>query len=234
MKEIVFYPSSMMAEAAIPYPKPALNYLPEWYKQMKMFGGEGNKPIYHDGTIANKTVKACMPFMDSLVSGYIQESWCDLHISFDNDGYFEYNYSCAPSPISYRDSVSISVPNIFVQKEFVWQVHWAPKLEKGYSALITHPFNRFDLPFINTSGIIDSDEFFHEIPGNYPFYFYKNDEVFIPAGTPLYQIIPIKRDSWQSSAEKFDEFETVRRRSEAMRFFQGTYKKFFHQKKSYR
>lgn len=234
MKEITFYPSSKITEISVPHPKPASSYIPEWYKQIKKFYGEENKPVFQDGAIINKTIKNCTPFMDSLTSGYIQESWCDITISFTDNGYFDYNYSCGPDPLSYRDRVSLNIPDHFIQNEFTWQVHWAPKLESGYSALITHPFNRFDLPFVNTSGIIDSDKFFHEIPGNYPFYFYKNKEIFIPCGTPLYQIIPIKRDNWKSSAQEFNEIETLKRKTQTRRFFQGSYKKFFHEKKSYR
>lgn len=237
VKSIKFYPSSIITESSVPPPRPASEYLPEWYKNIKTFSGTGhkNKPQYADGKVINKTVKTCYPFWDALTSGYIQESWCDIRINFENDIFF-YDYSVGPEPLSHRSKVSINLSESFMPYEFIWQVHWVPKLDYGYSALITHPFNRLDLPFLNTSGIIDSDKFFHSSPGNYPFYLYKTskNEIFIPSGTPLYQIIPIKRDSWRSNPEEFNEKEYLKRSAESQRSFIGTYKKFFHQKKVYK
>lgn len=231
MKTIEFYPASKDVEIIIPPPKPASECLPKWYKDIKPF--ENGKPVYKDGVVKNKTVKLCLPFFDSLTSGYIQESWCDIHVSHKN-GNLEVSYSQYPSPFNYREKLSLKVNNSFLPIECVWQIYWLPKLSDGYSALFTHPLNRFDLPFVTSSGIIDSDKFFHSIPANYPFVMYENFEGIIPQGTPLYQIIPIKRDNWKSESKKFNEDEYKKRSVSVYRSFVGSYKKFFYQKKSYK
>lgn len=230
MKEITFCPMSAETET-IPPPKPAYHYIPEWYKNIKAFNDDEKKPTLENGFITNRTLKSCMPFLDSLKCGYIQEAWTDIIITFKDES-FSYHYSVGPEPMSYRDTVSVNLPSVFAPFEFIWRLYWAPKLDDGYSALITQPFNRFDLPFVNTSGIIDADKFFHTT-GNYPFYVYKDTEIFIPQGTPLYQIIPIKRDNWKSDIEDFDEKRSKKRAADAQRMFTGTYKKLFYQKKSY-
>jgi hypothetical protein len=61
--------------------------------------------------------------------------------------------------------------------------------------LLTHPLNREDLPFHVTSGIIDSDVFFNA--GNIPFFIKEDFEGVIPKGTPIAQLIPIKRYDWK-------------------------------------
>jgi hypothetical protein len=233
MKTVNFYPSSRLAELVVPPPKPASEYIPEWYKDMKIFGG--NEPKFENGILYNATVKSCMPFFDAYSSGYIQETWTDIHFSFDKDNNtFQYNCASNPLPISHRETPSINISKSFRPHEFNWQFHWMPKLEDGYSMLITQPFNRMDLPFMNTTGIVDSDTFFHTIPGNYPFYVYDNFQGIIPKGTPMFQMIPIKRDSWKSSVEVFNEDDHTKRSVLARSLFIGGYRRMFHKKKVYK
>ena len=49
------------------YPIPTKLNIPEWYKK-----------LHH--TILNKTVKGCIPFLDSLTSGYLLKMPQDFHI----------------------------------------------------------------------------------------------------------------------------------------------------------
>jgi hypothetical protein len=62
--------------------------------------------------------------------------------------------------------------------------------------LVTQPFNRFDLPFLNTSGIIDTDKVHY--PGSLPFFIAKGWSGTLKAGTPFAQIFPFKREDWSS------------------------------------
>ena len=45
-----------------PHPKPASRYIPEEFKKLQRF---------KDGNLHVKTIKTCMPFLDSLTMGYI-------------------------------------------------------------------------------------------------------------------------------------------------------------------
>jgi hypothetical protein len=90
------------------------------------------------------------------------------------------------------------------------------------------------LPFHTLSGVIDSDSFFHTSGGNVPFYVHKGFEGIIPVGTPMYQIIPIKRDSWTSSNKDFNFEDNYIRNYALGKFFNGGYKNKFWNKKDYK
>jgi hypothetical protein len=77
-----------------------------------------------------------------------------------------------------------------------WKFKIALEVPKGYSFLITHPLNRYDLPFTTMSAIVDADFGLHG--GQVPFFLKENFEGIIPMGTPIAQIIPFKRDNWIS------------------------------------
>ena len=83
-----------------------------------------------------------------------------------------------------------------LNNHLIWLPQWGWKTPRGYSTLVTHPFNRFDLPFTTTTAIIDSDKYWGA--GNIPFFLKDGFEGIIPKGTPYVQIIPIKRKKWLS------------------------------------
>lgn len=226
--KINFIPSSKEVEAVVPMPKSAKSYLPEWYKNIRL-----DKDIKFNDSAepSNINVKACMPFLDSLTQGYIQESWCDLYIKV-KDG-VTYMQSTGPEMLINRPHPGIQLSEVLAPHEFAWKMQWIPKLPKGWSVMITSPLNRFDLPFQVASGIIDSDVFYHTYAGNVPFYMKDGFEGVIPAGTPLYQMIPIKRASWSSYAVKYNEEVHMKRNHQIRKKFIGAYKKFFWQKKSF-
>ena len=71
---------------------------------------------------------------------------------------------------------------------------WRIKVPAGYSVLLTQPFNRPDLPFTCFSGLVDCDRF--ETTINLPFLWTGPvGQHLLPAGTPIAQIIPIRRDA---------------------------------------
>jgi hypothetical protein len=208
-----------LTHALVPAPKPARDYLPEWYKELPT-SRKGVDP--ENGTKIPGQLKDCMPFLDALTSGYIQESWADVHFSFGKDQ--NENIIChwkTPLPTGYEevkliDKTRLVVappPNGFHPIEFALKVPWLPKTPNGWSALITPVMNRFDLPWQTMFGIIDSDKFYH-FHGHIPFYV-KNTglkELLVPAGTPMYQITPIKRQDWKSFfEEKYDKLAGQKR-----------------------
>lgn len=229
---IEFYPDSKLTEQVVPFPKPAKLYIPDWYKDIKK---NEEKEIIPDGRVIDDWgIKRCMPFFDGLTAGYIQESWTDIYIKKEEDGVV-FSYPHGPSIIDVRKQASVPVPKGFYDIEFIWKMHWLPKLPKGWSALITSPFNRTDLPYMSLTGIIDSDLLYinGDTGGNYPFFIQDGFEGIIPAGSPLYQIIPIKRESWKSSAQKFDVDKSVKKVHEYKKYIYYGYKRVFWQKKSY-
>lgn len=228
-KNITFIPSSKEVELVVSSPLPANKYLPEWYKNEKKF--KGQRPLIDNGKATNIGIKSCLPFYDALTFGYIQETWCDIYIDFNRDtNYLNYSYSSNPEIIQIRDSPSLKIDN-FYYTEFVWKTPWLPKLPNGYSALFTHPLNRHDLPFYVPSAVIDSDVFYHSSHGNVPFYIKENFSGIIPAGTPMFQIIPFKREAWEKNIEKFNYDLNLKRNYSLLKHFWASYQKYFHKKK---
>lgn len=214
-------------------PVPSKNNIPQWYKDIPRFLSKDKKIEIGNGQILNNSVKACLPFLDAISHGYIQKTWCDIYIE-DLGETLQYHYSRSPEIISYRENgPSIKISNDFYQMEMIWKVYWMPKMPKGWSILFTHPLNRIDLPFQSLSAIVDSDHFHHIFPGNYPFFIKKGFTGLIPAGTPMYQMIPIKRESWHSGFEYISEQERIVKQSKMTTHLFSRYKKLFHQKKHF-
>ena len=230
-KKISFIPKTEIAQYAVPRPEPAKNYTPSWFKKIPSF--EHGKPkMANDESLS--TVKMCMPFSDTFNMGYIQESWSDFIVEKDeNSDEIFYRWAAEPELAQHRQKASVLIDDSFYQTEFSWKSQWAPKLPDGYSCLVTHPLNHLDLPFVTLSGVVDSDKFFHESAGNHPFYLKKGFTGLIPKGTPLFQIIPFKRDSWESSAEEFTN-EIKYLQLKIRQQFWGAYKKQFWTKKSFK
>jgi hypothetical protein len=108
------------------------------------------------------------------------------------------------------------VPMGYDADHFAWSPRWALELEDGYSALYTTPLNRFELPFINTSGIIDNDSI--NTPGRMPF-FLKNGWVgVLKKGTPFMQVLPFKREPWILVPGKTDQLDVRRTAKQAGKF----------------
>ena len=66
-----------------------------------------------------------------------------------------------------------------------------------------HPSQRHDLPFFTLTAIVDTDKFPNKL--HLPFFIKEGFEGIIEAGTPIAQIIPIKRDVWKSEKKSFQE-----------------------------
>ena len=138
-----------------------------------------------------------------------------------------------PEIFSARDNVSLPLGDEYYPIEFVWKTPYRVVLPKGWSLLVTHPFNRLDLPFTTLTGIIDSDVFHHATFGNMPFHIKSNFEGLIPAGTPMFQLLPIYRADWDSEALPFDKKELDRLHAQMYKKFWGHYRDKFWHKKTY-
>lgn len=229
--KIEFYPSSKEVELLVPPPKPAAHYVPDWYKGSKKF--TENHINVEDIESEGLGLKSCVPFLDSMINGYIQETWQDIVVDPQPDGKINIRFSVQPDIISVRDIVHTPIDPSFYNHEFTWQLPWIPRVPKGWSVLYTSPLNHTELPFMSLSGIIDSDEFYHIPFGNYPFYIKKGFSGIIPAGTPMFQMIPILRENWKSSYSKWNEKDHRTREFSLRKYAFGAYRKMFHVRKSF-
>lgn len=231
MKRVSFIPSSKDVELCVKQPTSARLSLPEWFKQIEPPGRKLG--LRRNNTLSNGTnVKNCMPFLDALTSGYTQNTWCEINFSLE-DNKLAYYYATLPKPLETRDTPSIPLSDEYYPVEFVWLTPWITKLPKGYSAIVTHPFNRIDLPFYTLSGIIDADMFNHTPFGRLPFYLKRDFTGTIPIDTPMFQILPFKRENWVSVADKWNETIAKQKSYLMERVFNGAYKNQFRKKKKY-
>lgn len=231
--KVVFIPSDKDTEICIPRPQPSKKYVPDWFKSMPI----EVKKI--DGSGIDYTAKKCMPFIDSLTSGYTQELACDVYVECnteEDDPAISYRWFGDFRPLSTRledHKSSNSMPHFpgYYKTEFHWNTFWEPKTPPGYSTFYFHPANRFDLPFITHNGIIDTDGW--PMTGPVPFVFKKGFSGLIPAGTPIYQMLFIKRDIWNSEQGKYDELYNKKTWYSVRRFLTDGYKKQIWSRKEY-
>ena len=180
----------------LPRPFVAKRGLPEWLKRMAATAPSADV----DGEI--RTVKQCPPFIDAMGFGFMVPLAADIRVQ---GGRFEWDWELGPSsvggytrsplsfhlaeqlagaPIADADSAAIKFTN-----------YWTIETPPGYGLLVTHPFNREDLPFRTLSGLVDTDR-------------YKNGCIQFPAlwldadfagvlarGTPIAQCVPVPRDA---------------------------------------
>lgn len=228
---VQFIPASEDVETLVTRPIPTKKCVPDWYKKIESFNPEKIE-FDEKGSIKNKGVKTCMPFFDAISAGYVQTTWTDIHVEKRNNSVIVRTAS-GPEILQTRENVSMPVGDLFYPIEYVWKMPWLPKMPKGYSALLTHPMNRLDLPFLSLSGVVDSDAYYHTPFGNFPFYIKKGFEGVIPEGTPMYQIIPLKRDQWESRSSIFNKKEARKRINTIEKYFYGAYKHRFWTRKDY-
>ena len=231
-------PSSKECELVVPYPKAAKVHIPEWYKNIKI-PDKSNPTFNNKGVQTNTNLKLCSPFLDTFLTGYIQETHTDIFINVSEtlEGVLnvDVSFPIGPEQLSWRQNPTLlKVTSEYHPIEFTWIQHWIPIAPKGYSVLYTHPLNRVDLPFYSLNAIVDSDVFNHYPSGAYPFFLKKEfSKILIPAGTPMYQMIPIKRESWKSLPEPYNEETVLKKRSLIRKYIYDGYRDKFWQKKSY-
>jgi hypothetical protein len=185
---------------SISKPESSSKNIPKWYRDANRFAIDENGKYYEmDSGGKIPTWKACPALLDVFMSGYVLKTPCDINFYKDNNNEIQikikdskYEDFCIK-----RDPLNeFRSPIGYYRNSFAWVGDWGLETPKGYSTLYMTPANRFDLPFINTTGIIDTDEI--GLPGSLPFFLIEGWEGTIPAGTPYAQILPFKRENWSS------------------------------------
>jgi len=184
-------------------PEPASKNIPDWYKDIDSYVYGEKKPT---GKAENSsTIKRCMPVFDVINSGYIIKTAADIYVSqresFDVEGkslgihpFYEWSSFDAINfhPIEQAPNHPHKNGHMISYPKFI--NFWGIETPKGYSCLFVQPFHR-DSVFTILPGVVDTDKYVQ--PVNFPFVL--NDikwEGLIPAGTPIAQVVPFKREDW--------------------------------------
>ena len=211
-------------------PKPSSKLVPDWYKNINSYISNERKPA-GDGT-TTATIKRCMPVFDAITAGYIIESPADIFVSIKNEKqWFEWSDFGLISfhPIEQAPEHPNRKPFAYPK----WNNPWSISTPKGYSTLFVQPFHRESV-FTILPGIVDTDQY--TPPVNFPFVI--NDPSFeglIPKGTPIAQVIPFRRESWNMSIGSKKDLEAQAKISKKLqsKFF-DRYKNMFWSKKEYK
>lgn len=232
-------------------PKPADKFIPSWYKDLESYLSGQKKPDGNGKT--SPTAKRCMPIFDALVSGYILTTYVDVWVKqvqqtpeeviskasttipeYDTQPFYEWP-SFEPlgfHPIEQapqhpvQGSHKISYPK--------WNNPWAITTPVGYSVLFVQPLHRESI-FTILPGVVDTDSY--HAPVNFPFVLNQANtfEGLIPAGTPMAQVIPFKRDDWEMTFGSSEEIATQMSVTTKLRTkFFDSYKTQFRQIKEYK
>lgn len=184
-------------------PIPTKKIIPEWYRKAESH-------FETDTGESGEGLKKCMPYMDTLVSGYVLTLPVNVYVNEKRNG-LDHVFKNNESDLQIRWDGPPEFSNFIMERpeelgktmprpaghypnHLVFSGRWSVKTPRGWSLLMTPPLNRYDLPLTSSSGIIDSDKF--TSAGNIPFFIKKGFSGIIPQGTPMVQLIPIKRESW--------------------------------------
>lgn len=205
--------------------------VPNWFKDSPKFpnGSKAALRLPYDTTF-----KLCSSFSDSFLSGYMIPLPVDISVEQTDGGpVISWNDSSAKFVELRRKEINKNLPSPegYADMHFAWRIHHMFKIPKGYSALVTHPLNRFDLPFLTLSGIIDGEMSVYG--GNIPVFFNTTFEGIIEAGTPIAQILLFKTENWDSKEDDSIIEEAMFNEKSSLNAAHGWYKKNIWKQKRY-
>lgn len=189
------------------YPTPIKLNIPEWFKKL-------------EHKIGDQTIKGCMPFLDTLTTGYllkVPQDYAFVHNFKREDGKRDilWHPNGQDESMFYNKKINLlgQRPEIHQTKQLAGSPMveknanlpflkimnpWRIVTPKGYSCLFVPPLNNTDDRFSIIPGIVDTDTFKNEV--NFPIVIngdkYPVLDTTIKKGTPYVQVIPFKRESW--------------------------------------
>jgi len=237
------------------WPRPIGKELPEWFKKMPAYGGfDGAAPEEKRvSSLAdyNSTIKRCVPILESLSLGYVLLTHQDVYVKIDkpkadndpNDvGGWQFSWRPGVSETKAVEGHSFGQANehplakLFRGRDVhKWINPWRIETPPGYSTLFLPPMNNPNGYFTALPGVVDTDVYTNAV--NFPFVIEKEEwEGVIPAGTPVVQAFPFKRESWKMQIGA--DAETLERHERAELKFRthiaSVYRRFFWQRKEFK
>jgi hypothetical protein len=231
MVKIQFCTDDVVAAEHFP-PVPAKKLVPNWYKNLDVLHDAGLEMsaalMSQYNSKVPQTIKACVPVMDFLTSGYVLRAPADVVITPDNTGEFvgwSYTSSEAMCSAHAHAQCPVTIDN---KKHNYIKVHnpWVVKTPAGYSSYFYQPdfFGSEGIKLF--SGVVDTDTYTDSVM--FPGYLKAEKSFVIHAGDPVMVVFPFKRDSWEHEV-----LVQPKKPSVIPRVFVDAYRKFIHHKKQY-
>lgn len=241
-KKMKFSPTSQV-ENSTSYQNPPVQssrVIPDWYKDLSGFKNASSTSIRFLNPVNDRgqdgsdvATKLCPPFLDAIMAGYMYTTPEDIFVDIHEVEKPSLSWSSKEHLIDTRPKVDVPIPKECYPVQFGWKMTWYQETPPGYSLLFTHPLNRYDLPFYCSSAIVDTDIW--GLPTFIPFFLKRGFSGIIPKGTPLFQMIPIKRDDWELDIDMSEEkyWKNKEREEKRRTHITAHYKKTTWQKKNY-
>jgi hypothetical protein len=236
VNEIEFVALDKYAFEVCPKPFPASQAIPIWWREASPYfktpnDPDGKKIIVQDRE-SNATFKKCTPMLDLLSSGYVVPLWSDIQVKLEN-GLPSISWRMKKDVFHLHNGEGVEIPNGYQETQFKFLNQWVPKLPKGYSALIIACPGYPNNPFRAMQAIIDYDKTTHAL---YPPMFLKEGfEGIIERGTPMFQIIPFKRNNWVSKFSFLEDgYDQINIDRDVKATLVNNYVKNYWEKKSYK
>lgn len=240
MKKIKFYPFNESASKDMDRPLPASKHIPEWYRKQP---GSMDDDAHVMSGVLGSTVKRCMPIFDAITAGYIFVAPCDIYIDATDPEKLQKSIPAAMK-LSQGDIFATHAPDqyshfpidfsIYHKELLRINVYWSAQTSDGTSSIIMQPIHQEVSPLMAIAGIIDTDKMITD--GHFSFLVKKDFKGIIKQGTPLAQVIPFVRDSWESEVVDYEtSMNTIRhQRFILRRVFNNGYKNLMRSKKDYK
>ena len=212
---ITFSAHELILKDKLVHPEPAKLSIPDWYKKIP-------NPDDH----LRLTLKACKPFLDSLVAGYILKNPVEQKIFFNTPDPNGKINTWVEVSTGLRNSESLArATNVnlgnethlveqldgakcpYVRQNQSFNIYkimnpWTVTVPSGYSVLYLPPMNRYEDRFEIFAGIVDGP---CAIPTNFPCVFKKQGSWILKKGESVATVFPFKRENWKMKLTKKSE-----------------------------
>jgi hypothetical protein len=216
-------------EGVLAEPIPAYKKMPDWYRTLQPHIPETKeRPVRDVWGARSLTAKKCMPMLDCMSLGYIIPLAGGVHIKTNHDcSEIKATGPKSINSVEFHTLDQLGGRNApgFPAQPIKFLNYWVIKTKPGYSALFTAPFNHFNPHFTCISGLVDTDKYPKEV--NFPAIWHTpNFDDYIPAGTPLVQVIPIRRSDAsrkprvrQMTKKEFSDIDKIRKKQDMRRSY---------------
>jgi hypothetical protein len=208
-KKIKFTAIDSWGYDVCPRPYPASKSIPKWWRDAETYQSKEQKFDIKNGH-PNFTFKKCLPMLDAISAGYIVPLWADVKITAINDELFSIDWATSKPVFSFIgvDAKGIEAPDGYYESPVRFLNTWIPKTPPGYSVTVTSPVGYKNLPFKAVTGVLDSDRSTLEL--SQAMWVKKDFNGIVEKGTPMFQVIPFKRENWDSEFDYYKDGEFLK------------------------
>jgi len=227
MPEIIFTDTTGLVPREY-YPKPAKLIIPDWLKKLQPYMDSKDLKIY-DGRETNQSIKKCVPVMDVVTLGYMIVLTEDISVQASENGpLFVWPEGMG---ISFHTRAQLGQETSGRPPTPKWNNPFGITTPPGYSTLFMPPSHANSV-FNILPGVVDTDGY--NTPVRFPFELIEPDWVgIVPAGTPIAQVVPFRRETWHMEMETSQTIEVQRNLRKVTSVFTNGYRSMFWKKKFY-